>query len=91
MSRDVQKKESLAKVWLASKKPTKKEALQTDIKATVEESLDEMSPHGRLDLPAYGNLLLGVSRIYSRQLKYFYEDLEQTCAKIGMAHDIVLA
>ena len=80
------KKGPLAKVWLAAnwgdKKLGRPQIFNTDIAASVESIVHPTVP---LALRVSGHLLLGVVRIYSRQVKYVLTDCHEAMVKIKMA------
>lgn len=80
------KKGPLGKVWLAShwgdKKLSRPQIFNTDIAASVESIVHPQVP---LALRVSGHLLLGVVRIYSRQVKYVLTDCHEAMVKIKMA------
>lgn len=68
------KKGPLANIWLAahlSKKLSKTQIFDTNIEGSVESIVNPAFP---LALRVSGHLLLGVVRIYSRQVKYLFAD-----------------
>lgn len=74
----------LAKVWLAAhweKKLTKQGVLKTDVEESCETIINPMHP---LALRVSGQLLVGVSRIYQRKVKYLQEDASDAMTKIKM-------
>ncbi|KAF9960643.1 sister chromatid cohesion protein 1, partial [Modicella reniformis] len=77
------KKGPLAKVWLAAhweRKLTKNQFLQTNIHNSVDAIVGtERVP---MALRLSGQLLLGITRIYSRKTKYLLEDCNETLVKI---------
>ncbi|KAK3807049.1 MAG: Rec8 like protein-domain-containing protein [Benniella sp.] len=77
------KKGPLAKVWLAAhweRKLTKNQLLQTNIHNSVDAIMGvDQAP---MALRLSGQLLLGVSRIYSRKTKYLLEDCNEALIKI---------
>ncbi|TPX56911.1 hypothetical protein PhCBS80983_g04207 [Powellomyces hirtus] len=79
------KKGKLAKVWLAAhweRKLSKSQFLQTDLPASVESIIHPGQP---LALRLSGQLLLGVTRIYSRKARYLLEDCNEAFVKIKMS------
>lgn len=86
------KKGQLAKVWLAAhvdKKLSKQQALQADVAAHARTIISqEVLQKGKavpLALRISGHLLLGVARIYSRQVRYLLTDATDVLAKIRKA------
>ncbi|KAJ3155662.1 sister chromatid cohesion protein 1 [Geranomyces variabilis] len=80
------KKGKLAKVWLAAhweRKLSKTQLLQTDVPASVESIIQTGQQPMALRLS--GQLLLGVTRIYSRKARYLLEDCNEAFVKIKMA------
>ncbi|KAJ3010605.1 sister chromatid cohesion protein 1 [Thoreauomyces humboldtii] len=80
------KKGKLAKVWLAAhweRKLSKSQFLQTDLPASVESIIQ--TGQQPLALRLSGQLLLGVTRIYSRKARYLLEDCNEAFVKIKMA------
>ncbi|KAJ3155396.1 sister chromatid cohesion protein 1 [Geranomyces michiganensis] len=80
------KKGKLAKVWLAAhweRKLSKTQLLQTDLPASVESIIQTGQQPMALRLS--GQLLLGVTRIYSRKARYLLEDCNEAFVKIKMA------
>lgn len=81
------KRGPLAKVWLAShvsSKLTKSTLLSTSISSSVEAILGPAFIQ-TIALRLSGQLLLGVTRIYSRKTKYLLEDCNETLAKVKKA------
>ncbi|KAJ3056385.1 sister chromatid cohesion protein 1 [Rhizophlyctis rosea] len=82
----LQKKGSLAKVWLAAnweRRLTKSQTMQTNIQKAVEEVIvGEAQPYA---LRLTGHLLFGVVKIYSRKARYLLEDCNEALMKIKMA------
>ncbi|CAB9507958.1 rad21-like protein 1 [Seminavis robusta] len=80
------KKGPLGKVWQAAhwgdKKMNRVQIFGTDIAASVESIVHPQVP---LALRVSGHLLLGVVRIYSRQVKYCLTDCTEAMVKIKMA------
>jgi len=80
------KKGPLGKVWMAAhwgdKKLARPQIFNTDIAASVESIVHPAVP---LALRVSGHLLLGVVRIYSRQVKYVLTDCHEAMVKIKMA------
>ncbi|ORY87062.1 Rec8 like protein-domain-containing protein [Protomyces lactucae-debilis] len=82
----LQRKGSLAKVWLAAhyeKKLTKNNIIQTSIQSATKEIREEN--HAPMALRLSGQLLLGVVKIYSRKARYLLEDCNDALIKIKMA------
>ncbi|CAM9874071.1 unnamed protein product, partial [Heterosigma akashiwo] len=78
------KKGPLGKVWLAAhwdKKLTKIQIFSTDI---VESADSIVNPTVPLALRVSGHLLLGLTRIYSRKVKYLMTDCSEALVKIKM-------
>lgn len=79
------KKGPLAKIWLAAhwtKKLTKSAVFQTNIHDTCQDIAEPVVP---LALRVSGHLLLGVVRVYSRQVNYLFADCSEAMHKIRMA------
>lgn len=80
------KKGPLGRVWQAAhwgeKKISRPQIFNTDIAASVESIVHPTVP---LALRVSGHLLLGVVRIYSRQVKYCLTDCHEAMVKIKMA------
>jgi len=79
------KKSTLGRVWLAAhwdKKLTKVQIFQTDIRKSVDSII---SPSVPMALRMSGHLLLGVTRIYSRKVKYLLAECNEALVKIKMA------
>lgn len=79
------RKGPLGKIWLAAhfdKKLTKNQIFSTDISDSVESVLNAASP---LALRVSGHLMLGIVRIYSRKVKYLYNDCNEALWKIKLA------
>lgn len=80
------KKGPLGKVWLAAhwgdKKLGRPQIFATDISASVDSIVHPQVP---LALRVSGHLLLGVVRIYSRQVKYLMNDAQEAMLKIKLA------
>jgi cohesin complex subunit SCC1 len=83
------KKGPLGKVWLAAhwgdKKLARPQIFSTDISQSVESIVNSSVP---LALRVSGHLLLGVVRIYSRQVKYLMHDCQEAMVKIKMAFSV---
>jgi len=81
------KKGPLGKVWQAAhwgdKKLGRPAIFATDISATVDTITNPAAP---MALRVSGHLLLGVVRIYSRQVKYLIDDCQQAMVKVKMAY-----
>ncbi|KAF9915051.1 sister chromatid cohesion protein 1 [Lobosporangium transversale] len=80
------KKGPLAKVWLAAhweRKLTKNQTLQTDINNSVDAIMG--SDQAPMALRLSGQLLLGVTKIYSRKTKYLLEDCNEALVKIKVS------
>ncbi|KAF9581890.1 sister chromatid cohesion protein 1 [Lunasporangiospora selenospora] len=80
------KKGPLAKVWLAAhweRKLSKNQLLQTNLNNSVDAIIGvDQAP---MALRLSGQLLLGVTRIYSRKTKYLLEDCNEALVKIKVA------
>jgi len=80
------KKGPLGKVWLAAhwgdKKLARPQIFSTDISQSVESIVNPTVP---LALRVSGHLLLGVVRIYSRQVKYLMHDCQEAMIRIKLA------
>mmetsp|Transcript_24796 Transcript_24796/g.34713 ORF Transcript_24796/g.34713 Transcript_24796/m.34713 type:complete len:502 (-) Transcript_24796:78-1583(-) len=79
------KKGALARVWLAAhwdRKLTKAQILQTDIEKSVASIINPDVP---MALRMSGHLLLGVTRIYARKVKYLLSECNEALVKIKMA------
>eukprot|EP01128_Nolandella_sp_AFSM9_P004272 TRINITY_DN1891_c0_g1_i1.p1 TRINITY_DN1891_c0_g1~~TRINITY_DN1891_c0_g1_i1.p1 ORF type:complete len:504 (+),score=172.11 TRINITY_DN1891_c0_g1_i1:1588-3099(+) len=79
------KKGPLGHVWLAAhweKKVTKAQVQDTEILDTVDRI---QNPRAPMALRLSGHLLLGVVRIYHRQVDYLYADCQEALVKIKMA------
>eukprot|EP01091_Cochliopodium_minus_P010930 TRINITY_DN3006_c0_g1_i1.p1 TRINITY_DN3006_c0_g1~~TRINITY_DN3006_c0_g1_i1.p1 ORF type:complete len:569 (-),score=172.92 TRINITY_DN3006_c0_g1_i1:4-1710(-) len=88
------KKGQLANVWLAAhwdKKLTKAQIKETDIKQSVDFILKSQikTPQTKENIPfalrLSAKLLLGIVRIYSRQVKFLLEDCSDALVKIKMS------
>ena len=83
------KKGPLGKVWLAAhwgdKKLARPQIFSTDIFQSVDSIVHPTVP---LALRVSGHLLLGVVRIYSRQVKYLMQDCQEAMVKIKMAFSV---
>lgn len=79
------KKGTLARVWLAAhwdRKLSKAQIFSTDISQSVANIIGSEVP---MALRMSGHLLLGVTRIYSRKVKYLLTDCNDALIKIKMA------
>eukprot|EP01116_Phalansterium_solitarium_P021990 TRINITY_DN7087_c0_g1_i3.p1 TRINITY_DN7087_c0_g1~~TRINITY_DN7087_c0_g1_i3.p1 ORF type:complete len:519 (+),score=257.64 TRINITY_DN7087_c0_g1_i3:169-1725(+) len=79
------KKSALGRIWLAAhwdKKLTKAHVYATNIPKSVESIINPDVP---MALRMSGHLLLGVTRIYSRKVKYLLTDANEALIKIKMA------
>ncbi|MES1913007.1 MAG: hypothetical protein MHM6MM_005243 [Cercozoa sp. M6MM] len=75
----------LKNVWLAAnwdRKVKKKDVLKTDLVKTCDSLMKEKEP---MALRLSGTLLLGVSRIYNKQVKYLHEDAHAALSKVRNA------
>jgi chromatin segregation and condensation protein Rec8/ScpA/Scc1 (kleisin family) len=75
-------------VWLAAhwaKKLTKQQVTSTDVKEHVEAILAQEEQKVPLALRLSGHLLVGVVRIFSRQVAYLYVDASEAVTKIRKA------
>jgi cohesin complex subunit SCC1 len=84
------KKGQLAKIWLAahwSKKLSKQQVSSTDVKEHVKAILSQEQAGEKIPLALRlnGHLLVGVVRIFSRQVGYLYSDANETVTKIRKA------
>jgi len=83
------KKGPLGKIWLAAhwgdKKLGRAQIFSTNIPTSVESIVHPTVP---LALRVSGHLLLGVVRIYSRQVKYLMQDCQEAMVKIQLAFRI---
>ncbi|PVZ96969.1 hypothetical protein BB558_002293 [Smittium angustum] len=80
------KKGPLAKVWLAAhweRKMNKSQFIQTNITNSVNALVSGDQPP--LALRISGQLLLGITKIYSRKAKYLLEDCAEALLKIKLA------
>ena len=81
------KKGPLGKVWQAAhwgdRKLGRPAIFATDIASTVDTIAHPAAP---MALRVSGHLLLGVVRIYSRQVKYLVDDCQQAMVKVKMAY-----
>ncbi|XP_019339309.1 double-strand-break repair protein rad21-like protein 1 isoform X2 [Alligator mississippiensis] len=81
----VNKREPLAKIWLAAhweKKLTRAHIFECNLEMTIEKIV---SPKVRIALRTSGHLLLGVVRIYHRKTKYLLADCSEALVKMKMA------
>mmetsp|Transcript_20182 Transcript_20182/g.56780 ORF Transcript_20182/g.56780 Transcript_20182/m.56780 type:complete len:579 (+) Transcript_20182:66-1802(+) len=81
----LEKKQPLAKIWLAAhleKKLTKTQVAETDI---IRSCTEIMQPNQPMALRMSGHFLLGVTRIYMRQVVYLFSDCNDALAKIKLA------
>ena len=89
------KKGQLANVWLAAhwdKKLTKAQIKETDIKQSVDyiikSQIKEMQPESKSGVPfalrLSAKLLLGIVRIYARQVKFLLEECSEALVKTKM-------
>ncbi|MCO5576937.1 hypothetical protein L7F22_030758 [Adiantum nelumboides] len=79
------KKGPLGTIWIAAhleRKLRKNQVAETDIGVTVDSIL---FPEVPIALRLSGHLLLGVVRIYSRQVNYLFNDCSETLGKIKQA------
>eukprot|EP00250_Pteridium_aquilinum_P019128 c24309_g2_i1 orf=815-4747(+) len=79
------KKGPLGTIWIAAhleRKLRKNQVAETDIGVTVDNIL---FPEVPIALRLSGHLLLGVVRIYSRQVNYLFNDCSETLGKIKQA------
>ena len=79
------RKGPLARIWVAAhydKKLSKAQIYEVNIHASVAAILSDKM---RLALRTSGHLLLGVVRIYSRQIRYLLADCNDAYAKIRLA------
>lgn len=87
----LQKTGPLARVWLAAnmeRKLTKSHILHSSVGQSVEAMLEpDQAP---LALRLSGQLLLGVVRIYSRQVRYLLDDCNEALLKIKMVSRIAV-
>jgi cohesin complex subunit SCC1 len=81
------KKGPLGKIWQAAhwgdKKLGRPAIFATDISSTVDELLHPVAP---MALRVSGHLLLGVVRIYSRQVQYLADDCHAAVLKVQLAY-----
>lgn len=81
------KKGPLGKVWQAAhwgdKKLGRPAIFATDISAVTDSIVHPAAP---MALRVSGHLLLGVVRIYSRQVKFLLDDCQQAMVKVKMAY-----
>ena len=83
------KKGPLANIWLAahlSKRLSKNQIFDTNIEGSVEAIVN---PHVALALRVSGHLLLGVVRIYSRKVKYLYNDVNFARSSLSRVRAVV--
>tara|TARA_R110002050_G_scaffold277366_1_gene423007 strand:+ start:2530 stop:4092 length:1563 start_codon:yes stop_codon:yes gene_type:complete len=79
------KKEALGKIWLAAhweKKLTKAEVFETDIAASCTSICEAKNEYA---LRLSGHLLIGIARIYMRQVTYLFTDCNDALVKIKLA------
>lgn len=80
------KKGPLASIWLAAhwdRRLTKTQIVQTDIEHSVHDMVSGTLPPMALRLS--GQLLLGVTKIYSRKARYLLEDCTDALARLKVA------
>ena len=78
------KRGPLAKVWLSAhqeRKLNKQQALGVNVEESVEAILEQED--GPVTLRMSGQLMLGVTRIYSRQVQYLLDDCKETRERIS--------
>jgi len=79
------KKGPLGRIWLAAhwdKKLSKQQVFETDVSKSASEIRKMQVP---LALRLSGHLLLGLVRIYQRQVRYLFTDCSEALVKIKMA------
>ncbi|RXK42245.1 hypothetical protein M231_00604 [Tremella mesenterica] len=80
------KRGPLAKVWLSAhheRKLSKQQALGVDVEESVDAILTQ--DQGPITLRMSGQLMLGVTRIYSRKVQYLLDDCKETRERITLA------
>ncbi|ORX34377.1 Rec8 like protein-domain-containing protein [Kockovaella imperatae] len=80
------KRGPLAKVWLSAhqeRKLSKQQALGVDVEESCDAILEQ--DEGPTTLRLSGQLMLGVTRIYSRKVQYLLDDCKETREKISIA------
>ncbi|ORY26878.1 Rec8 like protein-domain-containing protein [Naematelia encephala] len=80
------KRGPLAKVWLSAhheRKLSKQQALGVDVEESVDAILGQED--GPITLRLSGQLMLGVTRIYSRKVQYLLDDCKETRERISLA------